>query len=250
MEYSANKYFQFFIEVHESGVLVNGIASGIKNIINSSPWQISLRRNNSHICGATIISVTWAVSAAHCTVGQSVSQLTLLAGTANRLSGGQVRQVVLVVNHSKFNARTSDHDIALLRVFPAFATGNSIRAVVLPNQGASVRSGAYGIVSGWGTVRAGSSSLPISLQVVRLPVVSQATCNAAYFGGITKNMLCAGYLTGGQDACQGDSGDPYVVNGQLVGIVSWGAGCGQPNFPGVYTRVSVYRDWIKTNTGV
>lgn len=176
--------------------------------------------------------------------------MTVLAGTANRLSGGQVRQANLIINHPSYNSRTIDNDISLIRVSAAFTLSNAISAIALPNQGSGVSTGAYGIVSGWGTLAQGASSLPATLQSVWVPVVAQATCNAAYWGGITDNMLCAGYLAGGRDACQGDSGGPYAVNGQLVGVVSWGSGCAQRNYPGVYARVANYRTWISSNTGV
>lgn len=64
-------------------------------------------------------------------------------------------------------------------------------------------------------------------------------------------MFCAGFLgIGGKDACQGDSGGPVVVDGVLHGIVSWGRGCALPDYPGVYSKISYARDWIKEITGV
>ena len=85
-----------------------------------------------------------------------------------------------------------------------------------------------------------------------MPTVNQKECNKAYsdFGGVTDRMLCAGYQQGGKDACQGDSGGPLVADGKLVGVVSWGYGCAQAGYPGVYSRVAVVRDWVRENSGV
>ena len=65
-------------------------------------------------------------------------------------------------------------------------------------------------------------------------------------------MICAGYPgIGGKDACQGDSGGPLICqNGNeaiITGVVSWGAGCAVPDYPGVYARVTKTLDWIKSN---
>merc|ERR1712210_94155 len=96
---------------------------------------------------------------------------------------------------------------------------------------------------------------------VDVQVISNSECNAAY-GGITDNMLCAQDASGngGSDACQGDSGGPLVSCGEdsncgtnpgqnydLIGIVSFGVGCGRPDFPGVYARVTAARAWIDAN---
>lgn len=108
------------------------------------------------------------------------------------------------------------------------------------------------VVTGWGTLSSGSSSLPRQLQVVTVPIVSRAECNDAYsqYGGITENMICAGVSGGGKDSCQGDSGGPLAIDGQLVGLVSWGAGCGEPSFPGVYSNVATLRSFVTRETGV
>jgi trypsin len=106
--------------------------------------------------------------------------------------------------------------------------------------------------SGWGTLSSGSSSLPSQLQAVEVIIISREECNRAFaaYGGITENMICAGVPGGGKDACNGDSGGPLTVAGELVGIVSWGVGCAEPNYPGVYSNVASLRSFVTQNTGV
>ncbi|XP_008579820.1 PREDICTED: kallikrein-13-like [Galeopterus variegatus] len=88
-------------------------------------------------------------------------------------------------------------------------------------------------------------SYPKTLQCANIQLRSDEECRQVYPGKITPNMLCAGSKEGGKDSCEGDSGGPLVCNGTLHGIVSWGDfPCGQPNRPGVYTRVSQYVPWI------
>lgn len=90
------------------------------------------------------------------------------------------------------------------------------------------------------------------LRATTVPKVNEKICADAYswFGGITERMICAGYTKGGHDACQGDSGGPLRCGDLLVGVVSWGKGCAEPNYPGVYSRISVVRDWINDITGL
>lgn len=77
-----------------------------------------------------------------------------------------------------------------------------------------------------------------------IPTISYAECSKKY-GFIPERMLCAGYAQGGVDACEGNAGGPLECSGQLAGIVSWGIGCGYAGYPGVYTNVSYYSQWIQ-----
>ncbi|XDV11711.1 hypothetical protein PO909_000569 [Leuciscus waleckii] len=99
-----------------------------------------------------------------------------------------------------------------------------------------------------------TGQIPNILQEVKIPIVNNSVCNNTYGGinvSITNNMICAGLLNqGGKGPCQGDSGGPMASRkGSLwiqSGIVSFSAGCADPNYPGVYSRVSQYQDWIKS----
>ena len=90
-----------------------------------------------------------------------------------------------------------------------------------------------------------------TLQWVRVPAITNSECTSAYGSGITDSMVCAGYPgEGGKDACQGDSGGPFVcANGTksvIAGVVSWGYGCAEAQYPGVYARVTAALDSIKS----
>ena len=96
-------------------------------------------------------------------------------------------------------------------------------------------------------------STPAELQFVDVPILSDSVCQQAY-GNIPTNLqVCAGVSQGGKDSCQGDSGGPLVqfANGraEIVGIVSYGIGCAQAEYPGVYTRITPYVSWINSITG-
>lgn len=87
------------------------------------------------------------------------------------------------------------------------------------------------------------------LREVSVPIVNQQKCMELYSKEqVLPSMICAGYVEkGGKDSCQGDSGGPLTDSTpQLIGVVSWGHGCAKPFKPGVYARVTVARDWIKT----
>ena len=102
-------------------------------------------------------------------------------------------------------------------------------------------------VSGWGTTSEGGS-LASELMKVDVPVVSDDNCRDSYGqNDIADSMICAGLPQGGKDSCQGDSGGPFMCGNQLSGIVSWGYGCAEPGYPGVYTQTSYFVDWVNDN---
>lgn len=112
--------------------------------------------------------------------------------------------------------------------------------------------GETGVVTGWGILSPGTTTLSSQLQVINVTIISREECSNSYaeYGGITRNMICAGAPEGGKGPCGGDSGGPLAVRGELAGIVSWGPGCGEAIFPGVYTSVATVRSFITDQTGL
>ncbi|XP_027871972.1 transmembrane protease serine 6 isoform X3 [Xiphophorus couchianus] len=221
------------------------------------PWQTSLQVRGTHICGGALISSQWVASAAHCFYDDSVyspSVWTVYLGKLllNRSSSiEEVARVQQIHLHQYYDSETHDYDLALLKLDrPAYAllTGHA-RPACLPPATHQLEPGLLCWVTGWGAQQEGGGTNNV-LQKVDVRLVSEEACVRSYGYLVTPRMLCAGYRSGGKDACQGDSGGPLVCqepSGRwfLAGVVSWGKGCGRPDYYGVYTRITRLTDWIK-----
>ncbi|KAF9414487.1 hypothetical protein HW555_007624 [Spodoptera exigua] len=228
--------------------IVNGETVDITEI----PYQAALRRRVlsgwAHNCGAVIITNRGLLTAAHC-VETFVSQPSLLrvvVGTSSRLTGGKTYDVSVIYSHESFSATTLEHDIALLGTSKIMDFSQSVAPVSIASEHYVLPDGTGAVVSGFGTTSYEGSSSEV-LMAARVSIVSQSVCARAYLriATIGEGMVCAKGSNPPRDACQGDSGGPLVVRNVLVGIVSWGEGCANTNYPGVYTRVSEYNPWIK-----
>lgn len=240
------------------------IVGGQEAVPGAWPWMAALvtaSQPNDYVgqyCGGALIAPQWVLTAGHCVSGRSASQIDVTLGK-HKLSdsGGERIDVIQIVTHPNFNNSTLDSDIALLKL----KTPTNRPVVSLIPQGDANLSavGVTATVIGWGDMRINGQqgTYADALMQVSLPIVSNETCNApgSYGGDVTANMMCAGLAQGGKDSCQGDSGGPLVVpdgtgNGWLqAGVVSWGIDCAQPNYYGVYARVSHFTDWIYSQTG-
>jgi trypsin len=241
----------------EKPVYKNGdkIVGGDEVVPNSIPSQISLQRGSgsswSQSCGGSVLSESTILNAAHCVTGVNVNTMRIVAGEHSlRTDSGneQIRSVASYKMHESYNANTFLNDISLIFLTQTLdLTKSEVAPIALPANGSESSGNLY--VTGWGTTSSGGSISDV-LRGVEVPFVDDTTCDNNYSPryNIYPSMLCAGKA--GVDSCQGDSGGPlYASKGsnEQVGIVSWGIGCAADGYPGVYTQVSYFIDWITAN---
>ncbi|XP_030622033.1 ST14 transmembrane serine protease matriptase a [Chanos chanos] len=240
------------------------IVGGQNAMEGEFPWQVSLHiKNSAHVCGASIISNKWLVTAAHCV--QDAGQHKLSQANAWDVYLGlhsqkvktkaEKRGLKRIVPHPQYNDFTFDFDIALMELDRPVDFSDTISPVCMPAATHVFPAGKSVTITGWGATREGGYGADV-LQKADVRIINTTVCNTLMGGQITSRMLCAGVLSGGVDACQGDSGGPLSSKADvgnrmfLAGVVSWGDGCARRNKPGIYTKVTKLRSWIKDITGV
>lgn len=192
----------------------------------------------------------WVLTAAHCIDNDTpVEGLAVMYGSTSLTNGGKRVPAKLIEINSDWSPKTLKNDIALIKT----DISSEIPAVVISSSKTDapfIQPGNKLLVSGWGTTSP-NGNISVDLLRVQIPVVSLKTCNASYNNEISDNQLCVGEVD--KDSCQGDSGGPLTGIDEggskiLVGIVSYGKGCGLKGNPGIYTRVSSYTSWIQNVT--
>ncbi|KAB0797725.1 hypothetical protein PPYR_08718 [Photinus pyralis] len=205
------------------------------------PSQVSLRwkANSMFLCGGVTLTPVYILTATHC-VGELNDQnvTSPIDPDAIFVVAGQTEMEVTA------NSIRRDVDKILDRQLPLSAN-SPINSIQLNTDALKV--GETCVASGWGSTSP-TSALSDKLMLVDLQIISQSVCSDKYNELKIKlypGMFCAGSPNGDKDACSGDSGGPLVCQGNLVGIISSGRQCGDIRFPGVYSDVAFFGNWIQ-----
>ncbi|XP_042347115.1 transmembrane protease serine 12 [Plectropomus leopardus] len=225
------------------------------------PWQVSIQIMSRHLCGGTIISSLYVLTAAHCFhrhlrirgYFRVVAGLNMISSPGGQT---QIRFIREVKMHKGYNTSTSDNDVTLLRVSSPFIFTDHVQPVCTPHNVTHefTLNFSHCFISGWGSTSY-RGRLMNRLQEAEVELIDRRTCNLItwYNGFITENMICAGLESGAADSCQGDSGGPLQCYSEeedrfyVVGVTSTGYECGLPHRPGVYARTSRFAGWLKTS---
>lgn len=231
------------------------------------PYTASLQLNKQHYCGGALVAPDIVVTAAHCAETSPIITLGRYDLDDPLDSDYEEMMVTRAIIHPQFDKVVVDNDVALLllekqSIHPYIRINNSPN---IPIDGEELT------VMGWGDIDDHPTVKEVSdeLREAQVWYLTNSKCEeskgivntsngfqeASYKGELTDNMMCAkDHIGTVSDACQGDSGGALVRTGThptgdddvLLGLVSWGYGCADPNFPGVYSRLStMFEPWLR-----
>lgn len=246
-----------FLEPGQKGKRIVG---GTTIAQNSWPWLVSITSNiDTLVCHGAIIHSSWILTAAHCCTQSFDSYIVKTGVYAVSDDQGVSYKVKKHVQHENYVSFRRHHDICLMQLQDPISlnTNASIGCFGDPTQLAEDVTDDCFVAGGGHTEYLGDH--PEFIKSIRVNIFSHEQCksegNYNHHDVQDEVEFCAGHMEGQKDACQGDSGAPLIcVNNKnepvLHGLTAWGVQCGLAGYPGVYTRVGAFLNWIsETITG-
>jgi secreted trypsin-like serine protease len=222
------------------------IVGGTTTTTTAYPFMMQITdASQNQFCGGTLVAANKVVTAAHCMVDETTSSVRVVGGrTYLNGTNGTVSKVSKIWINPDYTDATNGDDVAVLTLSTSMSYTPA--SYVASTDTGVYATGATARIIGWGTTsESGSSSN--QLRTATVPIVSNSSCAGSYGSEfVASDMVCAGYTNGGTDTCQGDSGGPLLIGGVLAGITSWGNGCAEAGYPGVYTRLTTFSNLVKT----
>ncbi|KAM7119537.1 serine protease 55 [Ciconia maguari] len=231
------------------------------------PWHVSIQSHGKHICGGTMISALWILTAAHCFAEEVPPDLTVVVGGTDLSLPLEEHKPDSLILHENFDRMSMENDIALILLSSPIEFSNEKIPICLPFI-YDINTWQHCWVAGWGATSAGfvnrslltcwlAVAVPAShvLQKARMKLISREQC-LERIPQLVENVLCAELERGERGACQVDSGGPLVcsywntMKWFQVGIVSWGEDCAEKPNHEILMSVYSYRGWIETETAI
>ncbi|XP_078349416.1 serine protease 33-like [Oculina patagonica] len=248
-----------------SHVMSKRIVGGSWSGDGAWPWQVALLLDDTQVCGGSLISSNWILTACHCFTDYRSStdptrwkvKLGAHPTASKETRFEEIREVKNIILHPKYWGKTEhgvlvqppDYDVALLELSSPVTYDSHVLPVCLATSDMAFPPGKTCFITGWGT-KGWNKPQSTFLQEAPIRLVSREECNEkkSYNGTVPLTALCAGFQDGRIDACQKDSGGPLACDHEgrwyLVGVISWGKKCALPNKYGVYADVRVLHAWI------